>query len=132
MPELIVDGFSAWVSIDGVKLPPYGVETTTVKGVKMVTGWIASKVDKAFEVGYSIPAYPEALGGDFYVDGIGFGGRVHKLGKPDSLTRSSKRVSNTMARPLIFSRTEFTGECYSTRLYNSCLAIPTYQMRMPI
>ncbi|KAF8875493.1 hypothetical protein BD779DRAFT_1476028 [Infundibulicybe gibba] len=46
MPGSTIDGFSAWVSIDGTKLPRYEVETITKKGVKTVTSWIASEAGK--------------------------------------------------------------------------------------
>ncbi|KAF8881336.1 hypothetical protein BD779DRAFT_1546476 [Infundibulicybe gibba] len=108
--EPTTDGFSAWVSIDGVKLPRYGGKTTVTKGVKTVSCWIASEADKAFEVGWSVPEYPEQLMGNVYIDGTYIDGCVHILGDPKIATLSSKCVSDTVARPLIFSKTEFTDE----------------------
>ncbi|KAF8881337.1 hypothetical protein BD779DRAFT_1675476 [Infundibulicybe gibba] len=88
MTASTTDEFSAWVSIDGVRLPQYGVETTVIKGVKTVSCWIASEVDKM-------------LGGtSTYSANL----------IPDTATRSAKHVSDTVARPLMFSKTEFTDE----------------------
>ncbi|KAF8875432.1 hypothetical protein BD779DRAFT_1678237 [Infundibulicybe gibba] len=51
----MTDGYSAWISIDNVKLPQYGREvTTTAAGTKEVTCWIASEVGK----GSSEPIFP--------------------------------------------------------------------------
>ncbi|KAF8881334.1 hypothetical protein BD779DRAFT_1473439 [Infundibulicybe gibba] len=57
MPRLTANGFSAWVSIDGVELPQYGVETADIDGVKTASCWIPSKVDKTFEIGWSVPSW---------------------------------------------------------------------------
>ncbi|KAF8875431.1 hypothetical protein BD779DRAFT_1678235 [Infundibulicybe gibba] len=51
------DGYSAWISIDNVKLPKYERKVVvTAPGEKEVSCWIASEVGKKFVVkGWSFP-----------------------------------------------------------------------------
>ncbi|KAF8869140.1 hypothetical protein BD779DRAFT_781418 [Infundibulicybe gibba] len=106
-----IDGFSAWVTIDGVKLPTYGVETTVDRD-EMISCWIESEPGKAFEVGYSVPAHLEPFAGEFYVGGKPVGGFIHISGEPAVIIQSELKRVGAAGQPLIFSET--TAECLST------------------
>ncbi|KAF8875491.1 hypothetical protein BD779DRAFT_1476026 [Infundibulicybe gibba] len=75
----------------------------------MVNCWIESQPGKAFEVGYSIPAYPETLAGEFGVNGVASGRFIHVSRKPATMTQSEPE-GDTLAQPLIFSKvTDYPG-----------------------
>ncbi|KAF7322036.1 hypothetical protein MKEN_00726400 [Mycena kentingensis (nom. inval.)] len=66
--------FKAWITIDGVELNEYEVETLEQDGV--VTCWIASELGKNFKVHIKNIAYEGELQANVYVDGIDCYGKI--------------------------------------------------------
>ncbi|KAF8895969.1 hypothetical protein BD779DRAFT_552958 [Infundibulicybe gibba] len=116
---LTAQGFSAWVSVDGVELPQYAVESRDAAGVKeTVTCYIPSEANKEFAVYWTSPPYPFKLVGDVRVDGIWISGKGNKVDMGSTQQASFVRTSDRSARPLMFSLLERTDD-------DACLASST-------
>ncbi|KAF9493311.1 hypothetical protein BDN71DRAFT_1450438 [Pleurotus eryngii] len=107
---LQLEKFSAWVTIDGEETPEYNVEISD-DGTE-TTCWIASQVNKPFEVHWRAEPNHSATAGDVRVDGKNTSGQVVHPSTYMSQNASVKGVpiSLTQIRPLMFSTTELTDD----------------------
>ncbi|KAF4596139.1 hypothetical protein EYR40_008175 [Pleurotus pulmonarius] len=107
---LQLEKFTAWVTIDGEETPEYNVEISD--DGKEATCWIASQVNKPFEVHWRVEANHVATVGDVRVDGKSASGKVvHpsvEMSQNGSVT--GVPISRTQIRPLMFSATELTDD----------------------
>ncbi|KAF9043859.1 hypothetical protein BDZ89DRAFT_1008833 [Hymenopellis radicata] len=109
MTSLSFSTFSAWVSIDGEKARVYGVDSSEAD---RVTGWIASEVDKPFEISWKDSLVEFPTRGRIYIDGEFSGGkslcRKQDANKPTQ--RWGMRISATEQRPYTFAHLATTDD----------------------
>ncbi|KAJ7451853.1 hypothetical protein B0H11DRAFT_2201588 [Mycena galericulata] len=101
--------FSAWVTIEGVEAPEYGVETS--ENQQEISCWIPSEVGKKFCVHWSNISAPGLTGGGVQVDG-------HKCGfeavasdtRPITAFMDGIAETDTKTRPFVFAPLELTDD----------------------
>ncbi|KAJ7253477.1 hypothetical protein C8J57DRAFT_1348177 [Mycena rebaudengoi] len=97
--------FSAWIEIDGTRIPEYGAEVSANN--KTATSWIASEVGKNFTICYSGPTKREII-----LDGTIFHNR-HCTKKDNDSRVDGQWISEEEWRPLSFSNVVFSDEAIS-------------------
>ncbi|KAJ7782348.1 hypothetical protein DFH07DRAFT_790347 [Mycena maculata] len=101
--------FSAWISIEGVDAPEYGVEIS--ENQEELSCWIPSEVGKKFTVHWSNISAPGLTGGGVQVDG-------HKCGfeaiasetRPISAFMDGIAETDTKTRPFVFALLDLTDD----------------------
>ncbi|KAJ7782349.1 hypothetical protein DFH07DRAFT_790351 [Mycena maculata] len=93
------NGFSAWVSIEGVKAEEFDVQTVD----KTTTCWIPSEVGKRFSVHWSNLAVPGMTGGRVLVDGNNCDGQILARAQRPTSTSMAGINEITSVRPFVFS-----------------------------
>ncbi|KAF4571660.1 hypothetical protein EYR36_009003 [Pleurotus pulmonarius] len=107
---LQLEKFTAWVTIDGEETPEYNVEISD--DGKEATCWIASQVNKPFEVHWRVEPNHSSTAGNVRVDGKSIAGKVIRapLYTTQNATIKGVPISRTQIRPLMFSATELTDD----------------------
>ncbi|KAJ7019997.1 hypothetical protein C8F04DRAFT_1145798 [Mycena alexandri] len=101
--------FSAWVAIEGVKVPEYGVEVS--ENGQDITCWIPSEVGKKFSVNWTNISAPGLTGGGVQVDGLkcGFEAIAAEM-RPISAFMDGIAETDTKTRPFEFAPLELTDD----------------------
>ncbi|KAJ7162065.1 hypothetical protein C8R46DRAFT_342928 [Mycena filopes] len=101
--------FSAWVAIDGVEAPEYGVEVS--ENEQDITCWIPSEVGKTFSVNWTNVSAPGLTGGGVQVDGLkcGFEAIAAEM-RPFSAFMDGIAETDTKTRPFEFAPLELTDD----------------------
>ncbi|KAJ6498899.1 hypothetical protein C8R45DRAFT_1093188 [Mycena sanguinolenta] len=102
--------FAAWVCIDGIVVPEYGIEVSDDQ--KSVTCWIPSQLGKKFSVHWKNMSYDCDTRGRVYVDGNDSGALVIRA---RNLPASAAKLGVTdaisvMMKPFVFSSSELTDD----------------------
>ncbi|KAF7981211.1 hypothetical protein HWV62_34547 [Athelia sp. TMB] len=109
---LELQGFKAWISVDGKETPCYGIEES--KDGKGITGWIASEEGKRFSVKWTIPVHLRGttMNGEVQVDGIKCRGVI--MDEAYSLTdihyKAGLDTSATTIAPFLFGSVKLTDD----------------------
>ncbi|KAJ7761020.1 hypothetical protein B0H16DRAFT_1884456 [Mycena metata] len=101
--------FSAWIAIEGVEVPEYGVEIS--ENQQDITCWIPSEVGKKFSVNWTNVSAPGLTGGGVQVDGIkcGFEAMAAEM-RPISAFMDGIAETDTKTRPFEFAPLELTDD----------------------
>ncbi|KAJ7091960.1 hypothetical protein B0H15DRAFT_182093 [Mycena belliarum] len=100
-------GFSAWLTIDGVKTPEFSVRTAE----QTVSCWIAAEVGKNFSVHWANVSVPGMTGGRVLVDGNNCDGQILAREKrPTSTSMAGFNETTTSVRPFVFAPLELTDD----------------------
>lgn len=126
-------GYAAWITVGGVELEQYGVETD-ISGDKL-TCWIPSEIGKvwilmltmliqvtatvwrdeshkAFTIHVRDTYRMFPIGAGFKLDGVPIGGSLlpaDPFGQPIAFSRSSVPTSRISEKPFMFSQLQLTG-----------------------
>ncbi|KAG6809879.1 hypothetical protein H0H92_014297 [Tricholoma furcatifolium] len=107
-----LNGFSAWVVVDGTELPEYGYQTDLE--LKQVTCWIPSQAGKEFTVCWKDPVGLVGTAGYLSVDGTPCGAKhMYSLAqrpfrRVDTIRKGAVSTSETTERPLSFAQIDLT------------------------
>ncbi|KAJ6508073.1 hypothetical protein DFH09DRAFT_275542 [Mycena vulgaris] len=105
MPES--GGFSAWITIDGVKASELDVQTAG----QTVSCWIPSEVEKKFSVHWANLSVPGLTGGRVLVDGNNCDGQLLAREKrPTGTSMAGINETTTSVRPFVFASLDVTDD----------------------
>ncbi|KAF7357814.1 hypothetical protein MVEN_00827400 [Mycena venus] len=101
--------FRAWVNIDGIAAPEYGVEVLEKENT--VVCWIPSELGKKFSICWRNSSFPHDVGGYVQVDGTACGGHIcyHQRDLNDTFEKSGVTSGATL-KPFVFSSIELTED----------------------
>ncbi|KAJ7761019.1 hypothetical protein B0H16DRAFT_1415084 [Mycena metata] len=103
------DGFSAWITIEGVKAEEFDVQTA--ESSKTATCWIPCEVGKKFSVHWSNLSVPGLTGGRVLVDGNNCDGQIlAKKRRPTSTAMAGMNETATSVRPFMFGALDVTDD----------------------
>ncbi|KAJ7282753.1 hypothetical protein C8J57DRAFT_50958 [Mycena rebaudengoi] len=102
-------GFSAWISIDGVRSSEFDVQDSDSS--RTVSCWIPSEVGKKFSVHWSNLSVSGPTGGRVLVDGNNCHGQVlARPGRPTSTRMDGINQSPTSLLPFLFTALNLTDD----------------------
>ncbi|KAJ7019996.1 hypothetical protein C8F04DRAFT_1051258 [Mycena alexandri] len=103
------DGFSAWITTEGVKAEEFDVQTA--ESSKMATCWIPSEGGKKFSVHWSNLSVPGLTGGRVLVDGNNCDGQIlAQKRRPTSTAMGGMNETTTSVRPFVFGALDITDD----------------------
>ncbi|KIM80415.1 hypothetical protein PILCRDRAFT_822544 [Piloderma croceum F 1598] len=108
-----LQGYSAWISVDGATLKEYNVE---VSNGKSATCWIASEAGKRFTVNWRDSNRSSMISGLVKLDGIPCGGHTVSPALPGmplmpvTVQKSTVPTSIMTEKPFLFSPLELTDD----------------------
>jgi hypothetical protein len=104
-----LEGFSAWITVDGADLKHYNVEI--LDNGNKATCWIPSEAGKKFTINWRDSNRINMIGGFIKMDGISCGGNTINPGfVPVTIQKSSLPASSMTEKPFLFSPLELTDD----------------------
>ncbi|KAJ7267647.1 hypothetical protein B0H12DRAFT_1045718 [Mycena haematopus] len=100
-----LNGFSAWVCIEGKEAPEYDVEISEAD--KTVTCWIASELGKKFSVHWKNSSVSGGTVGELKMDGTNCGGKLMEF--PSTASKTGFTDGTTL-KPFMFSSLTLTDD----------------------
>lgn len=108
---LKLQGYTAWISVDGQPLDTYAVETSLA--TNEVTCWIPSEAGKEFSVHCQNNSDPglDTIGAFVFIDGQGCHGSLFERWNVNHTVKFSHAfVSDRITKPFVFSNVRLTDE----------------------